>query len=139
VGHIKGAALQTLDIGRNLKQIYNEHKHKPYVRFFSFDQPSLLINDVDLVKCELMKDAQNFISRVQTADERADPLTGKGIFALKGKKWKHIRLGVTPIFTSGKVMMFYLTDNCAKEVILYLDKKMADGEFRSFASNKPNV
>jgi hypothetical protein len=136
VDHIKGAALQTLDIGHNLKQIYKEHKHKhkPYVRFFSFDQTSLLINDVDLVKCELVKDAQNFISRVQTADERADPLTAKAIFALKGKKWKHIRLGMTPIFTSGKV-----TDNCAKEVILYLVKKMADGEFRSFASNKPNV
>jgi hypothetical protein len=50
-----------------------------------------------------VKDAQNFISRVQTADERADPLTAKAIFALKVKKWKHIRLGMTAIFTPGKV------------------------------------
>jgi len=94
---------------------------------------------MDIVKRVLVKDAQNFDNRTQTADEKGDPLTAKGIFALKDKKWKHIRIGMTPIFTSGKVMMFYLTDNCAKEVILYLDKKSTDGEFQSFVSNKPNA
>jgi cytochrome P450 family 6 len=138
VGNIKGAALQTLDIGHNLKQIYDEHKDKPYVGFFSFDKPSLLINDVDLVKRVLVQDAQNFVNRTQTADEKADPLTAKAIFALKDKKWKHVRIGMTPIFTSGKMKkMFYLVQNCAKELSLYVDKKIADGEFQSFVSNKP--
>jgi hypothetical protein len=92
LGNIRGAALQTLDIGHNLKQIYNEHKHKPYVGFFSFDKPSLLINDMDIVKRVLVKDAQNFDNRTQTADEKGDPLTAKGIFALKDKKWKHVSI-----------------------------------------------
>jgi len=39
VGNIKDSALQNLDVGPNLKQIYDEHKHKPYHGFFSFDQP----------------------------------------------------------------------------------------------------
>lgn len=124
VGNLKESIFQTLDIGQNLKQIYDEHKGKPYVGFFSFDQPSLLINDPDLVKCILVKDARNFINRVQTADEEADPLTAKAVFALKDKKWRHIRLGMTPIFTTGKMKkMFYLVDKCAKELTLHLEKK----------------
>jgi hypothetical protein len=139
VGNIKDAAFQTLYIGHNLKQIYDKHKEKPYVGFFSFDQPSLLINDMDLIKYIMVKDAQNFIDRVQTADEKADPLTAKAIFAVKNKKWKYIRLGMTKSFTSGKMKkMFCQVDNCAKELTLYLDKKTADGEFRFFASIKPN-
>jgi cytochrome P450 len=134
VGNIKDAIFQTLDIGQNLKQIYDEHKGKSYVGFFSFDQPSLLINDPELVKCVLVKDAQNFINRVQTADEEADPLTAKAVFALKDKKWKHVRLGMTPIFTTGKMKkMFYLVDKCAKELTLHLEKKITtDGEFCGF-------
>jgi cytochrome P450 family 6 len=131
VGNLKGAILQTLDIGQNLKQIYDEHKGKPYVGFFSFDEPSLLIIDPDLVKYILVKDAKNFINRVQTADEEADPLTAKAVFALKDNKWKHIRLGMTPIFTTGKMKkMFYLVDKFAKELALHLEKRITtDGEF----------
>jgi cytochrome P450 family 6 len=128
VGNLKAAALQTLDIGQNLKSIYDTHKDKPYVGVFSFDQPSLLINDPDLVKCVLVKDAQNFMNRVQTADEKADPLTAKAVFALKDTKWKHIRLRMTPIFTTGKLKkMFYLVDTCANKLALYVDEKTADG------------
>jgi hypothetical protein len=35
--------------------------------------------------------------------------------------------------------MFYLVQNCAKELSLYVDKKSTDGEFQSFVSNKPNA
>lgn len=130
VGNLKEAILQTMDIGHNLKKIYDAHKDKPYVGFFSFDHPSLLINDPDLVKCVLVKDAHNFLNRVQTADEKADPLTAKAVFALKDAKWKHIRLSMTPIFTTGKLKkMLDLVDSCAKKLTLYLDEKTADGEF----------
>ncbi|XP_021930216.1 cytochrome P450 6j1-like [Zootermopsis nevadensis] len=128
VGNLKEAILQTMDIGHNLKKIYDAHKDKPYVGFFSFDHPSLLINDPDLVKCILVKDAHNFLNRVQTADEKADPLTAKAVFALKDAKWKHIRLSMTPIFTTGKLKkMLDLVDSCAKKLTLYLDEKTADG------------
>jgi hypothetical protein len=62
----------------------------------------LLINDVDIVKFILVNGARNFISRVQTSDERADPLTAKAVFALKVKNWKHVMLGTLLTFTSGK-------------------------------------
>jgi hypothetical protein len=136
VGNLKGAVFQTLYIGQTLKQIYDKHKDKPYVGFFSFDQPSLLVNDPELVKRILVKDAKYFVNRTQTADEQADPLTAKAIFALKDSKWRHIRLGMTPIFTTGKMKkMFYLVDKCAKDLTLYVDKMiMTDGEFSGLSS-----
>jgi len=130
VGNLKEAALQTLDIGQNLKQIYDQHKSKPYVGFFSFDQPSLLFNDPELIKTILVKDAQYFLNRTQSANEEVDPLTAKAIFALKDEKWKHTRAAMTPIFTTNKMKkMFYLIEKCAKELELHLDKQTADGEF----------
>ena len=130
VGNLKEAALQRVDVGQNLKLIYDKHKSKPYVGFFSFDQPSLLFNDPELIKRILVKDAQYFVNRTQTANEEVDPLTGKAIFALKDAKWKHTRAAMTPIFTTNKMKkMFYLIEKCANELKLYLDKQMADGEF----------
>jgi hypothetical protein len=78
-----------------------------------------------------VNDAKSFINRVQTADEKADPLTAKAVFALKDNKWRQIRLGMTPIFTTVQMkMMFHLVDACAKELTLQVEKKMTtDGEF----------
>jgi len=128
VGNLKDAVLQKLDIGQNLKQIYDQHKSKPYVGFFSFDQPSLLFNDPELIKTIMAKDAQYFVNRTQTANEEVDPLTAKAIFALKDAKWKHTRAAMTPIFTTNKMKkMFYLIEKCAKELTLHLEKETADG------------
>jgi len=91
---------------------------------------------VDIVKFILMNGARNFISRVKTSDERADLLTAKAIFVLKDKNWKHVRLGTPLTFTSRKEKKIYLIDKCTKEMNLYLNKKTADVEFQSFASNK---
>jgi hypothetical protein len=103
VGNIKDAAIQNLDREQNQKQIYDEHRDKPYEGLFSFHQPSLLVNNVDFLKGIPVKYAQNFISLVQSADEKTDPQTAKAMFELKGKKWKHVRLGMTAIFTPRKV------------------------------------
>jgi cytochrome P450 len=130
VGNLKEAILQKVDIGRNLQQIYDQHKSKPYVGFFSFDQPALLFNDPELIKTIMVKDAQYFLNRTQSANEEVDPLTAKAICALKDEKWKHTRAAMTPIFTTNKMKkMLYLIEKCAKELTLYLDKQTADGEF----------
>jgi cytochrome P450 len=130
VGNLKDAALQKVDIGRNLKQIYDEHKSKPYVGFFSFDKPSLLINDPELIKTVMVKGGQYFVNRTQTANEDVEPISAKAIFALKDDKWRHTRQAMTPIFTTNKMKkMFYLIENCAKELTVHLDKLAADGEF----------
>src|SRR5215469_6222516 len=55
VGNLKECVLLKTTIGEQLQRIYNEHSDKPYVGIFSFDKPSLLIRDLELVKNMLVK------------------------------------------------------------------------------------
>ncbi|XP_021930152.1 cytochrome P450 6j1-like [Zootermopsis nevadensis] len=128
VGNLKELVFLKIGIGPYLENLYKDHKDKPYVGIFAFDQPSLVIRDLEIVKNILVKDAQNFIDRKTAFNERLDPFFGKTMFTLKGQRWRHIRVNLTPVFTSGKMkMMFYLVKNCAKELAQYLDRETAEG------------
>ena len=131
VGNFKDCVLLKTTIGEQLQRIYNEHSEKPYVGVFSFDKPSLLIRDLELVKNILVKDFQNFMDRTLSFEDKFDPLLGKTLPALKGQLWRHIRTNLTPVFTSSKMKkMFYLVDTCSKELAEYLEKANADGKMR---------
>jgi cytochrome P450 family 6 len=137
LGNLKDLVFQKIGIGHHLQKIYDENKDVPYVGIFSFDQPSLMIRDLDLVKNILVKDSQYFIDRIITFNEVLDPLFGKTMFTLKGQRWRHIRVNLTPVFTSGKMKkMFYLVENCAKELAHYLDRATANGKKYSLRNSK---
>ncbi|KDR15961.1 hypothetical protein L798_09889 [Zootermopsis nevadensis] len=128
VGNLKEVMFLKENIGKTLQRIYSEHSDKPFVGIFAFDQPNLLIRDLDLVKNILVKDAQNFIDRVIAVDENLDPLLGKTIFVTKGQRWRRVRVNLTPVFTSAKMkLMFYLVELCGKDLVKYLDMVTADG------------
>jgi len=128
-GTLKECTLQKTTIGEQLQRIYNEHSDKPYVGIFSFDKPSLVVRDVELMKNILVKDFQNFMERIFSFEERFDPLLGKILSVLKGQLWRHLRTSLTPVFTSRKMkMMFYLVDTCGKELADCLEKATADGK-----------
>jgi len=129
VGNLKDCVLLKTTIGEQLQRIYNEHSEKPYVGIFSFDKPSLLIRDLELVKKVLVKDFQNFGDRTFSFEDKFNPLIAKSISVLKGQLWRQLRTNLTPVFTSRKMkMMFYLVDTCGKELSEYLKKVTADGE-----------
>jgi len=127
-GNLKECALMNKTIGEQLQRFYNEHSDKPYVGIFSFDKPSLLIRDLELVKNILVKDFQSFTDHVFSADEKIDPIFGNNLAVLNGQLWHYIRSNLTPAFTSGKIkMMFYLVDTCGKELAECLHKNTAKG------------
>jgi cytochrome P450 family 6 len=129
VGNLKDCVLLKTTIGEQLQRIYNEHSDKPYVGIFSFDKPSLLIRDLELVKNILVKDFQNFEDRTFSHENKFDPLFGNIMPLLKGQLWRHIRTKLTRVFTSGKMKkMYYLLDTCGKELADCLDKATADGK-----------
>jgi hypothetical protein len=129
VGNLKEVVLLKENIWKNLQRIYNEHSDKPFVVIFRFDQPILVIRDLELVKNILANDFQYFIDRAITVDENLDPLLGKNMFVIKGKRWRHVIVNLTPVFTSAKMkMMFYLVEICGKELVKYLDMFTADGK-----------
>jgi hypothetical protein len=99
------------------------------VGFFSFDKPSLLIREPELVKNILLTDLQTFMYRKVSFDDKFDPVICKNIAGLKGSLWRHLGTNLTPVFTSCKMtMMFYLVDTCGKELAECLQKATADGK-----------
>jgi hypothetical protein len=129
VGSVKDVMFQKESMGKYLQKIYDNHSDKPYVGIFAFDQPILVIRDLDLVKNILVKDAQSFIDHTTSLDKEVEPLLAKTMFVLKGQLWCQVRVKLTPVFTSAKMkMMFYLVEICGKELVEYLDVVTADGK-----------
>jgi cytochrome P450 family 6 len=129
LGNLKECALQKLIIGEQLKRFYEEHGDKPYVGIFSFDQPSLLVRDLELVKNILVKDANIFADRIFSVDGDSDTMFGRNLFTLKGLRWRQIRVNLTPVFTSGKMKnMFHLVVLCCKDLTDFLDRTTSGGK-----------
>jgi cytochrome P450 len=98
------------------------------VGIFSFDKPSLLICDPELVKNILVKDFQTFMDHLTSLEEKFDPLYAKSLVVLKGQQWRNLRTNLTPLFTSSKMkIMSFLVDTCGKELVDCLEKATADG------------
>jgi len=74
VGNLKDCVLLKTTIGQHFRKIYDKYSVTSYARIFSFDQPSLSIREVELVKNILVKDSQSFTDRVVMFNEKADPL-----------------------------------------------------------------
>jgi cytochrome P450 family 6 len=129
VGNLKDCVLMKTTIGELLQSIYNEHSDKPYVGIFSFDKPSLLIRNPELVKNILVKDFQTLMDRTVSFEEKFDPILANSLPFLKGQLWRHLRTHLTPVFTSSKMkMMSYLVDTCGKKLADCLEKATADGK-----------
>jgi len=128
-GNLKDCASQKVHIGKHLQHIYEQHSDKPYVVIFSFDKPSLLIREVELVKNILVKDSQFFRDHIVSLNEEHDPLASRSLLTFKGERWRHFRTNLTSVFTSVKMKkVFYLVDTCGKELADCLDKATADGK-----------
>ncbi|KAL6437242.1 hypothetical protein ACFW04_005052 [Cataglyphis niger] len=121
LGNFAECILRKKTPGILLKEIYDQAKGQPYVGFFIFDKPFLLIRNEELVKNILMKDFNHFCDRYLTPHVN-DRLGYANLFFLKNPTWKMLRLKMTPFFTPSKIKkMFYLIEECANNVIEYLD------------------
>ena len=128
-GNIKDIILQKGYAGKILEVMYRDHKHEPYVGIFMCDKPALLVNDLDIIKNILVKDAHVFLDHNIETNEGVNPIWSNIMFGLKGETWRHTRNKLSPIFTSGKMKaMFHLVNNCAKQLIIVLDSVSTNGE-----------
>ncbi|XP_067006627.2 cytochrome P450 6k1 [Anabrus simplex] len=129
VGNFMDIVLLRKQIGNFWKDIYLQHKDKPCVGVFAFDQPMLMVRDLNLVKSVLVKDFNIFMDRNAQTSEELDPLSYKNLFVLNGQRWRHLRAKLSPTFTSGKMKrMFQLVDECGKQLVTYLENKSENGE-----------
>lgn len=80
-----------------------------------FFKPNLIVADLDLIRMVLTKEFGSFHDRGMFCNEKTDPLSGH-LFLLPGKKWRNLRVKLTPTFTSGKIkQIFVILKECGDE------------------------
>nr|CAH7744905.1 unnamed protein product [Callosobruchus chinensis] len=89
--------------------------------------PTLLVNDLDLIKTICVKDFDHFSNHRTFVPEDVDPLFGKNLFALKDQRWREMRAILSPSFTSSKMRgMFTLMSDCAEKWVDFFMNKNQD-------------
>nr|CAD7462466.1 unnamed protein product [Timema tahoe] len=128
-GNLKDIILQKQHIGEYLRTAYEKTSGEPYFGLFAIDKPVIVAKDIDVIKNILVKDFDKFSDRSLSPVESVDPLSAKNLFGQKGLKWRHLRVKMTPTFTSGKLKkMFYLVDECAQKLTEIIEQESVKGK-----------
>ena len=106
----------------------NAKKYGPTWGVFAGRTPHLYTVDQELIKRILIKDFDHFMNR--RGFEKSDDVFTQTLDTLHDEKWKKIRSGLSPIFTTGKLkgMMKPISD-CVDSLVERLKQKItADGD-----------
>ncbi|XP_063217343.1 cytochrome P450 6j1-like isoform X2 [Bacillus rossius redtenbacheri] len=128
VGNLGGVFSRREGLVDLFRRLYREAAGHRVVGMFLLGKPVLVLRDLDLVRRVLTKDAHAFLNRFFMPPEKFDPLFAKSLVAAKGKKWKHLRIKMTPTFTSGKIRrMLQLVEDCSKKLVRHIDQEVSEG------------
>ncbi|KAK0078337.1 hypothetical protein PV326_009434, partial [Microctonus aethiopoides] len=121
-GNFKDAILFRSPPGWHLGELYREAKlNLPYVGFYIFHKPCILLRDPEIIKQILIKDFENFSDRHFAGSTQKDSIGMKNLFGLRNPAWKYLRTKITPTLTRGKLkQMFPLMTETGKPMMNYL-------------------
>lgn len=108
IGNLRGFS-KTIHSSAFIQNIYTQLKGKGKFAgmYFTF-RPIPLLLDLELIKSVLIRDFHNFTDRGFFYNEKDDPLSAH-LFSIDGKKWRGLRMKLTPTFTSGKMKFMFPT------------------------------
>nr|UEN71140.1 cytochrome P450 4AV17 [Meteorus pulchricornis] len=99
----------------DMKNIYCMNENAKYIGLYHTSAPTILIRDLELIKNITIKNFDSFTDHGGFADPEHEPLFGKNLFFLRGKKWRETRNLLSPAFTLSKMKsMFKLMSDCAE-------------------------
>ncbi|KAL0125643.1 hypothetical protein PUN28_004617 [Cardiocondyla obscurior] len=99
----------------------------PFVGFYIFHKPCLLLRDPDLIKHFMIRDFENFSDRHFAGSNQKDSIGMKNLFGLKNPAWKYLRTKITPTLTRGKLkQMLPLMMETAEPMMRYIDDQPAN-------------
>jgi cytochrome P450 family 6 len=123
VGNVLPLVTGKKQIGVFFHDIYMKYKDQRAIGIYSFYKPTLIITDPDLIRTVLTREFASFHDRGLYSNDKIDPLSGH-LFSLSGKKWRNLRVKLTPTFTSGKLkQMFSILKENSEELAKYLESK----------------
>ncbi|KAJ8944236.1 hypothetical protein NQ314_009513, partial [Rhamnusium bicolor] len=109
-GNFENPYRRTISLSDKFIQMYKEAKSKGWKHFgiYMMATPMYFVTDLEIVKCIMTRDFQHFVDRGIYTNEKDNPI-GCHLFALGGKKWRNLRVKLTPTFTSGKLKAMFQT------------------------------
>ncbi|KAJ2938482.1 hypothetical protein O0L34_g12927 [Tuta absoluta] len=106
-----------------MKERYIRFKKAPYIGIWLFWRPALIINDPEIAKRILVKDAENFRDRFLSHSQK-DHMGGLNLFTVTEPMWSAVRSKLTIAFTTSKLKSFHpLVRTKAKELCQRLQQE----------------
>ncbi|XP_053617326.1 cytochrome P450 6B2-like isoform X2 [Plodia interpunctella] len=116
--------LQRKYTGEVVQEICQKFPNIPYFGVFYGTEPTLMIQDPDMIKTVMTKDFYYFSSR-ESSKYTSKEIFTQNLFFTYGDRWKVLRQNLTPLFSSSKMKnMFYLIEQCSHVFEGMLDKEL---------------
>ncbi|KAG5682993.1 hypothetical protein PVAND_012305 [Polypedilum vanderplanki] len=124
IGNLGKMLSMKVSFNEFMADLYKKHKNKKYFGIYFSYRPALVVNDPEIIQQIIIKEFQSFHDRPMPINEENDPIA-QNLFFLKGKKWRDLRVKLTPIFTSNKLKaMFPILNDCGNVLIAYIDENL---------------
>ncbi|XP_074097092.1 cytochrome P450 6k1-like [Cotesia typhae] len=121
VGNFGNCLMTKRSGGQWAQDMYEWSSGLPYMGFYVFDRPFLLVRDPEIIKNILVKDFNYFNDRFAKASPH-DRIGDANLFFIKNPQWKIVRNNLTPIYSSGRVKkMFKLMVNVGDDLITLME------------------
>ncbi|OXU24125.1 hypothetical protein TSAR_013101 [Trichomalopsis sarcophagae] len=128
-GNFKDAVLFQTAPGWHLGVLHKSavKQDAPFLGFYIFHKPCLLLRDPEIIKQIMIRDFDNFSDRHFAGSQQKDSIGMKNLFGLKNPAWKYLRSKITPTLTRGKLkQMLPLMMQTGKPMMEYLEAQGID-------------
>lgn len=113
--------------GMFLRQMYCS-TDAPFMGFYIFDNPVLLIRKPEIIKELLLKDFSHFQDRTMQTPSHNE-LISSVLFSQKNPEWKRTRAKLTSVFSSAKMKgLFTTVNNVCDELVSYIRSNSEEQE-----------
>lgn len=106
-----------------MREIYNSaDPNDPYIGFYIFHKPMLLLRNHDLIKQVMITDFEMFPNRRFGSTKEKDSISLDSILSMKQPRWKYLRSKLTPSLTGQKLKnMLPLIEECGKPMLTFIE------------------
>ncbi|XP_023245003.1 cytochrome P450 6k1-like [Copidosoma floridanum] len=104
-GHVKDAMLFRTAPGWHMGVLHNStiNKDAPFVGFYIFHKPCLLLRDPKIIKNIMISSFKNFSNRHFGGSQQMDSMGMINLFGIKNPTWKYLRSKITPTLNGGRL------------------------------------